>query len=230
MVDQQFDAITKTLGVAGSRRSVLAAALAGPFGLISFGSHDQAQARKRKRKKCRPCKQRKQGKCKGKKPDGPCLVFLSSVLYQGNLGGLSGADAKCQALASAAGLLGTFKAWLSDATSSPASRFIPSTGPYRLVNATTVAVNWTDLTDGVLAVPINVTETGGGMGASSFAWSNTKINGTKDSDIAHCANWGTNADPILGRTGSVVKSGSDWTKSSVSSCDNYFHLYCFQQS
>src|SRR5215212_6677746 len=45
---------------------------------------------------------------------GPCSVFLSSITYDGNLGGLSGADAKCQGLAAVAGLPGIYKAWLSD--------------------------------------------------------------------------------------------------------------------
>src|SRR5207248_2675590 len=41
-------------------------------------------------------------------------VFVTSVMYDGNLGGLAGADAKCQARATAASLSGTYKAWLSD--------------------------------------------------------------------------------------------------------------------
>jgi cysteine-rich repeat protein len=40
-------------------------------------------------------------------------VFVSSQMYDGNLGGLAGADAKCQALADAANLTGTYMAWIS---------------------------------------------------------------------------------------------------------------------
>ena len=43
-------------------------------------------------------------------------VFNSSTSYNGNLGGLTGADAKCQSRAAAAGLTGTYKAWLSSTT------------------------------------------------------------------------------------------------------------------
>src|ERR1051326_3970478 len=40
-------------------------------------------------------------------------VFVSSTTYDGNLGGFDGAAAKCQAVATAAGLGGTWAAWIS---------------------------------------------------------------------------------------------------------------------
>jgi hypothetical protein len=43
----------------------------------------------------------------------PKIVFVTSQTYTGNLGGHTGADQKCKALALAAGLLGNFKAWIS---------------------------------------------------------------------------------------------------------------------
>ena len=68
---------------------------------------------------------------------------MTSTTYKaGDLGGLAGADAKCQARAMAAGLTGTFRAWLSDATNSPSSRFPQDAGPYLLVNGGLVANNW----------------------------------------------------------------------------------------
>lgn len=50
-------------------------------------------------------------------------VFVTSQTYTGNLGGLAGADAQCNLLAKAAGLEGSYLAWLSDATESPSTRF-----------------------------------------------------------------------------------------------------------
>src|SRR5215211_4295256 len=136
---------------------------------------------------------------------GPCRVFLSSIRYDGNLGGLNGADAKCQDLANAAGLPGSYKAWLSDSTSSPSSRFVPSTGPYRLVTGTTIAANWTDLTDGPLLAPITVTETGGGFGSSERVWTHSLSNGNAGADPgAHCANWSTNGPGAEGKDGSAT--------------------------
>jgi hypothetical protein len=251
MDGSDFDALARSLTATGSRRQALAAVLIGALSLVRGGfSVQEAEAKK---KKCPPCKKRKRGKCKGKKPDGtvcgpdqvcaggacvvpacgaggPCRVFLSSTLHDGNLGGLSGADAKCQGLATSAGLPGTYKAWLSDSTSSPSSRFVPSTGPYRLVNGTTIAANWTDLTDGTLLAPISVTETGGGIGPTRVPWTHTKIDGSPGGlHNVHCSNWSTNAAAVQGDVGRAVNSDSLWTDYSVFFCDTFRHLYCFQQ-
>jgi hypothetical protein len=53
----------------------------------------------------------------------PNLMFTSSATYNGNLGGLAGADAKCQALAQAAGRRGTYRAYLGATTGDAKSRF-----------------------------------------------------------------------------------------------------------
>jgi hypothetical protein len=162
---------------------------------------------------------------------GPCLVFLSSIRYTADLGGLAGADAKCQGLAEAAGLPGTYKAWLSDRTSAPASRFVPSPGPYRLVNGTTIAGEWGDLMDGALRAPIDVTETGGGPSSLPLVWTNTNTDGTTwgESVGEHCANWSTDAPTSNGRGGVATRSDSGWTARFGNPCASRYHLYCFQQ-
>jgi len=161
---------------------------------------------------------------------GPCLVFLSSMTYTGNLGGLSGADAKCQDLADAAGLPGTYKPWLSDASSSPSSRFVRSSGPYHLVTGTTIAASYSALTNGAPLAPINVTETGGGIGATNATWTNTRLDGTGSPFGNDCENWSTETDPLaLGAIGNAEQSNSFWTSGGESACNPRRHLYCFQQ-
>jgi hypothetical protein len=66
----RFDALSRSLTAFGSRRHALAAFLGGVLGsAVGAALIEEATARKR----CSPCKKRKQGKCKGKKPDGtPC--------------------------------------------------------------------------------------------------------------------------------------------------------------
>jgi hypothetical protein len=66
----RFDALSRSLTAFGSRRHALAAILGGVLGsAVGAALIEEATARKR----CSPCKKRKQGKCKGKKPDGtPC--------------------------------------------------------------------------------------------------------------------------------------------------------------
>ena len=93
-------------------------------------------------------------------------VFVTSQSHNGDFGGLTGADAFCQNLALTAGLSGTYKAWLSDTTGSPATRFAPASVPYRLIDGTTIANDWNDLTDGTIQTPINLDEYGNAVSSS----------------------------------------------------------------
>ncbi len=168
-------------------------------------------------------------------------VFVTSSTYTGNLGGLTGADSKCQTSASTAGVTGTWKAWLSDNTTSASSRLEHFTGPYKLVNGTTVANSWTDLTDGSLLNPINVSEFGNdittrtsvpALRALNYVWTNTQSSGnvySTDSTSA-CNNWGdlSSISYYSGAVGNLA-SGSNWTFSSTDYCSQSFHLYCFEQ-
>jgi Protein of unknown function (DUF1554) len=61
-----------------------------------------------------------------------CAVFVTSTTHTGNLGGLDGADAICQARAeslNSAAPAGTYKAWLSTAAESAAARLTHATVP-----------------------------------------------------------------------------------------------------
>jgi len=60
------------------------------------------------------------------------------------LGGVTGADAICQARAAAAGLPGTYMAWLADANGSPATRMTHHLGVYQLVTGAAIAQGWSD--------------------------------------------------------------------------------------
>jgi hypothetical protein len=160
----------------------------------------------------------------------PCRVFLSSTTYDGNLGGLSGADAKCQGLAKAAGLPGIYKAWLSDNTGAPSARFVASSSPYQLITGKPIAANFADLTDGNLLARISVTEKGGAYGTTVYTWANTKSDGTSASTTEHCSNWGPSAAGSAGNVGDASLSDLRWTKDISAFCNTLRHLYCFQQS
>ena len=169
-------------------------------------------------------------------------VFVTSQGHNGDFGGLSGADDHCQNLATNAGLSGTYKAWLSDTTGSPATRFTPSSVPYRLVDGTDVASDWNDLTDGSILQPINLDEYGN-QTSSSFVFSYTLSNGTAGSplsvypncqgDDCHCNNW-TDSDPQSNSRsayGQPSEVDDDWTEySSSAGCQySFISLYCFEQ-
>lgn len=181
--------------------------------------------------------------------DGHCpkTVFVTSESYSGNLGGLDGADEKCQELAVYEDIDGIFKAWLSDDTgSSPAqSRFTHSEGDYVLVDGTVVAKGWIDLTDGSLSVPIDVDEKGNRQGGS--VWSATGVDGLLSTSRglpvsgvnSACDNWsavsvddgGGGFTTSLGLVGFVDEVDSAWTGFGEvrSECDIVHRLYCFEQ-
>jgi TolB-like protein/class 3 adenylate cyclase len=184
------------------------------------------------------------------------IVFITSAKYTGNLGGVAGADAKCQQLAEGAGLPGTYKAWLSDKTSSPAATFTRWNGLYVLVDGTEVASNWLGLTEHFHLVPIKITETGLDAG-ESLVWTNTAPSGgpgpgpvTKEyfkslwgpqwgsgypPEVRDggCQNWtSSNGDLYDGRTGNSSAQTTPWTYfplAQIADCNELLRLYCFQQ-
>jgi len=163
-------------------------------------------------------------------------VFLSSATYAGgDLGGLAGADQKCQALAAAAGLKGTFKAWLSTATSGPVDRFSRSdTYGYARVDGQMIASNWADLTDGVLSVPIVKTETGSDLG-EAYVWTGTFSGGqpwsanNSGGEDGFCRAWSLSSATTWATFGVSLSPNEGWTAWYEWACDHPYHIYCFQQ-
>src|SRR5690606_22090089 len=130
-------------------------------------------------------------------------VFVTSATYTGNLGGLAGADAKCQELADAANLGGTYRAWLSVSGTPANSRLTHSTLPYGLVDGTLIANDWDHLVSNAmdLAAPITMTETGETKTTDPFscAWT-----GSYDGGFAFgqdCNKWTSEAANETGTAG-----------------------------
>ncbi|HVZ70777.1 MAG TPA: hypothetical protein VHJ20_00245 [Polyangia bacterium] len=175
----------------------------------------------------------------------PKTVFVSSQLYVGGeLGGLAGADLKCQQLAQAAGLPGQFLAWLSDSSgASPSTRF-NKIGPYVLTEGTLIARTWAELTapaSGTLRAAINLTEfrvhvsMGTNFCGGPIAWTDTKDDGTLFDKSLTCGDWKN--PQSFGSSWGKPDDPSEWTQGcdgSASSigplaCQGYAALYCFQQ-
>jgi hypothetical protein len=161
-------------------------------------------------------------------------VFVTSVTYNGNLGGLSGADAKCQQRANAAGLDGTWKAIISTSQQPAINRIgynwdclITVTG--RLIDCHTarVGANGYSIWDGSLAWgPILTDEYGNTKSIS--VWTGTLTDGT--SSGSNCLSWTDQSTSILGTPGLSVSRDAGWIYRSTSSeCSNYLALYCIEQ-
>ncbi|MCA9717480.1 MAG: DUF4215 domain-containing protein [Myxococcales bacterium] len=159
------------------------------------------------------------------------VVFVTSKAYSGNLSGLSGATSACVSAAATAGLEheNSFRPWLSDSDSSPIETFFQSNGRYVLVDkSTVVADDWSDLTDGDLQSPIDMTEYGELLGGR-VVWSNTLPWGSRDSETEHCDDWTVNGvEP--GLFGYSLSTDGTWSSlGEPKACSGSSHLYCLEQ-
>jgi hypothetical protein len=159
-------------------------------------------------------------------------IFVTSATFDGNLGGLTGADDKCQAEADGPASIvpsGTYLAWLSNGTDSPDTRFTKSSHPYMLPNGTKIAEDFTDLTDGSILHTINIDPTGKPFGLQLF-WTGTNADGKTAQHFVTCNGW---ADPLRGFhgvVGSTVQTSTLWSAySSQIWCGLSGRLACFQQ-
>lgn len=166
-------------------------------------------------------------------------VFVTSERYTGNLGGVAGADDKCQALADQAGLPGVYLAWIADSSpnSAPAARFtqapfayILPPGPGPGTRNGKVDDNWTDLTSGFIERPIDVDEGGNEIGGE--VWTNVRENGVQFEAILgdNCFNWTFGTSGLTGTVGTTGSFTPSWSLVSAPRrrfCDSRKRLYCF---
>ncbi len=151
-------------------------------------------------------------------------VFVSSTTTNGNMGGLAGGDAICDAQASAASLGGTWVAWLSTSTVDAKDRLAPGSGPFVRAAGTpgTIANDLADLTDGTLGVAVLNDESGNPVNTDVYTGTNT--NGTKSTFI--CNDWTDNLGTAL--FGLTNASGASWTDNFDFACNPQRPLYCFE--
>ncbi|MFT4572445.1 MAG: hypothetical protein ACI8TX_003642 [Hyphomicrobiaceae bacterium] len=129
-----------------------------------------------------------------------CLFPMNTGKSGGNLGGLAGADALCQARGDAspiAGMAGrTWQALLADSSQGPDDRWIEqSSVPYVMLDGTQLAADYAGLMSGDLATMPDIGSDG--LDAETFfIWSGTH-NGAASAGAAsdfNCNGW-TSADP-----------------------------------
>ncbi|MET0427913.1 MAG: hypothetical protein ABW026_05375, partial [Microvirga sp.] len=165
------------------------------------------------------------------------IIFVTSQMYSGNLGGLAGADAKCQARAVAGMLPGTYLAWLSDSTGNPASRMTKSAVAYVRPDGTKIANNWADLTDGGLIATVDMTELKGPTpvgttncagGGFKTVWTNTTPAGIQSSAFNSCSNWSSEAGgSAWGKADDATAAWTQWCSGGI--CSWLSPIYCVQQ-
>ena len=171
-------------------------------------------------------------------------AFVTSQTFNGDLGGLGGADTKCRAAATAAGLgePHRFHAYLSTPGFSANDRFPGEQAaplPYVLVTGKKLAESHAALLAmGPLGEGLSVTELGTSL-FEKYVASNTAPSGASYSPDQHCLAW-TSADPLhkarVGLTfpvepGDVAawQTGGQWIDRITMDCaKTLFHLYCLE--
>ena len=167
---------------------------------------------------------------------GSNTVFITSTLYAGNMGSVAAANADCAARATAAGLSGTYLAWIAvtTGTDDPATTFTQSTFPYQQVTGTVIASNWAGLTSGTLTNALQKNEYGSFVAGGIKVWTNVATNGTAvvsgNQSTANCSAWTSNGvSPHLGYYGITGSTTATWTDSTSIGCNNTNRLICVQQ-
>jgi hypothetical protein len=170
-------------------------------------------------------------------------VFVTKASFLSDMGGLAGADAKCQAEADDPASIvpaGTYLPWLSDGTNSPDTRFTKSSHPYVLPDGTKIAENYADLTDGSILHAINVDATGAPVLGSQRFWTDTMTDGKAVHQFVanvkrnSCNAWnGTTVYKAIATIGVTYKKTGEWSSYRQAWCNSpgqpKKRLICFQQ-
>lgn len=174
----------------------------------------------------------------------PRLLFLTSQAYTGAMGGISGADAACNELASAVpGMSGTFRAWLLVDGQGLTARFpefsqLQTAWNFTGTDGTVLAYSLQELIEAGPMHPL-VHDEYGDSRPERWVWTNITSDGNPAG--GDCAQWtATTGKALVGHSGFDPDVGPDavqwhadhwWTDLAGLQfpCDNAnVHLYCIQ--
>lgn len=180
-------------------------------------------------------------------------VFITSTLYYGDLvteanalndgttytDGLTAGDALCQSRADAAGLDGTYKAWLSTSSSDAIRMLSKTAGPWYRTDGVKVG-DYEDFVNETLEAIPHRDEygnepdpyvTGSGIDPN-YAWTGTGGDGgTRNNNTGTytCNDWTDATDSYYGTSGDAETLTYYWTYSDDYECNEYKQaLYCFE--
>lgn len=166
------------------------------------------------------------------KLDRAVRAFVSSTEYDGDLGGIAGANAKCQARAEAANLGGRWFAvlsWEDGTVDLDADLQADDLTAYRTVTDTTITTACNRLWDTTvnLAAAINVDETGAAGALGTDVWTGSTNAGNVNSGNT-CSNWTSNAGGVNGAFGTRTAVDGNSTAAGTQACNLTAHLYCVE--
>jgi hypothetical protein len=151
------------------------------------------------------------------------LAFVTSLDYTADLGGLEGADEICRFEAEAAQLPGTYRAWISDASSDAIDR-IDGDGPWHGVDGERLFNNHAHLrTSPLQAIAIDPL---GHPASHALVWTGTGTGG-RWLGTDSCGGW-TVEDPFGDAGTGQASTGTQWTDAGPGPCTWPARLYCLQ--
>jgi hypothetical protein len=159
-------------------------------------------------------------------------IFITNERFTGNLGGLAGGDAKCATAATAAGLNGHWKAWLSTTTVNAIDR-ISDVGPWVDLQGTTIFAGKSALVSATGPATSLWYDERGGFLPSHNIWTGTGFDGTYQWGVIMappCDEWTSASMQGGARIGQVGSNGAGWTSYAGTTCDQLAHLICLEQS
>lgn len=152
------------------------------------------------------------------------IIFLTDQVYDGNLGGRDGADAKCRAAAIAANLVGNFVAVLGESgggTDALAISRISMARGWVRPDGKPVMTNAADLISGNQWYPINQDQYGNDLSSSAEYWSGSEAAGGVGLD---CNKWSGGAMANSGAFGhGQIAAGLGVSRQP---CNKTVHLLC----
>ncbi len=164
---------------------------------IIVSSHAESSSRRNDGARCIP-------------PPFTHTIFLSSATFDGNLGGLEGADAECQNLADAAGMVDrVWKAILSDSETDARDRLTIS-GPIFDTRSQFIANGFRDLIDGGISNFVEFDENGDPWNDEPV-WTGSRWNGDRYSTsgpVAYKQDWTSSTGAAM--AGGTMQMDAGW--------------------
>lgn len=156
-------------------------------------------------------------------------IFVTSESYSGNLGGISGADAKCQTRARAAGRSGKWRAILNDPNS------IAIRGPVYDFKGNKISNSNSDFWKPVLPYAISTDEFGNTAAYGMYTWTGMQLSSSSYSakyiaSSSTCSNWTRDSSSSYGYFGKNTSPDYDhFSYGNWINCSNSLHLYCLSE-
>jgi hypothetical protein len=185
------------------------------------------------------------GECAGANGSAPCTLlmdrsrtvelraskynyaFITSSKYTANLGGLAGANTQCNLLAGAAGLPGSFTAWLGSDTVTAKERITKTGGFIRTDGSIWIDTFAQLFPESSIRTPLWLDENKAKVANDpAVAWTGATISGMLQPGLT-CSNWTLSSLNVSARVGQAQSQGPFWTQSpDVAVCGSQAHLYC----